>query len=107
MPSKGLQARNAFDFIVANYDGFRIRVELNDVNILLKLIRQTNPVTVLAEDSIYNEHNIKAIPIDVHDNDMSGCLHIVKGAYHKQAMKEFIRILSESLSVKRRQNSWI
>lgn len=107
LPSKGLQVRNAFDFIVANYDGFRIRVELNEVNILLKLIRQTNPVTVLAEDSIYNEHNIKAIPIDVHDNDMSGCVHIVKGAYHKQAMKKFIRILSESLSVKRRQNSWI
>lgn len=107
LPSKGLQARNAFDFIVANYDKFRIRVELNEVNILLKLIRQTNLVTVLAEDSIYNEHNIKAIAIDVPDNEMSGCVHIINGAYHKQAMKEFIRILSESLSVKRRQNSWI
>lgn len=107
LPSKGLQARNAFDSIVTSYDSFRIHIELNEVNILLKLIRQTNFVTVLAEDSIYNERDVKAIPLDVPDNEMTGCVHILKDTYHKNSMKEFVRLLSESLAVKKRQNSWI
>lgn len=77
------------------------------MNLLLKLVRQTNLVTVLAEDSIYNEHDVKAVPLDVPDNEMVGCVHILKDTYHKQSMKEFIRLLSESLAVKKRQNSWI
>lgn len=107
LPSKGLQARNAFDSLVTDYGDFHIRIELNEVNILLKLIRQTCLVTVLAEDSIYNEHDVKAVPLDVPDNEMVGCVHILKDTYHKQSMKEFVRLLSESLAVKKRQNSWI
>ena len=107
LPSKGLQARNAFDSIVNGSDNFNIRIELNEVNILLKLIRQTRLVTVLAEDSIYNERDVKAIPIDIPENEMMGCVHILKDSYHKHSMKEFVRLLSESISVKVRQNSWI
>lgn len=107
LPSKGLQARNAFDSLVAVRSKFQIRIELNEVNILLKLVRQTRFVTVLAEDSIYNEHDVRAVPIDVPGNEMDGCVHILKDTYHKQSMKEFIRQLSESLAVKKRQNSWI
>ena len=107
LPSKGLQARNAFDNIITDYDHFRICIELNEVNILLKLIRQTHLVTVLAEDSIYNERDVKAIPINVPDSEMTGCVHVLRDTYHKQSMKEFVRLLTESLAVKKRQNSWI
>lgn len=107
LPSKGLQARNAFDRLVEDYSKFRIHIELNEVNILLKLIRQTRMVTVLAEDSIYNERDVRAVPLDVPDNEMTGCVHVLKDNYHKYSMKEFVRLLSESLAVKRRQNSWI
>ena len=107
LPSKGLQARNTFDNIVHSDSRLHIRIELNEVDILLKLIRQTQFVTVLAEDSIYNEHDVKAIPLDVPDNEMTGCVHILKDTYHKHSMKEFVRLLSESLAVKQRQNSWI
>ncbi len=107
LPSKGLQARNAFDSVVTDNSAFNIRIELNEVNILLKLIRQTCLVTVLAEDSIYNERDVKAVPLDVPDNEMVGCVHILKDTYHKQSMQEFVRLLTESLAVKKRQNSWI
>lgn len=107
LPSKGLQARNAFDNIITDYDHFRICIELNEVNILLKLIRQTHLVTVLAEDSIYNERDVKAIPLNVPDSEMTGCVHVLRDTYHKQSMKEFVRLLTESLAVKKRQNSWI
>ncbi|MDE6435920.1 MAG: LysR family transcriptional regulator, partial [Muribaculaceae bacterium] len=75
LPSKGLQARNTFDNLVNAFHDFRIRIELNEVNILLKLIRQTSLVTVLAEDSIYNERDVRAIPLDVPQNEMAGCVH--------------------------------
>ena len=107
LPSKGLQARNAFDHIVPDYDKFKIRIELNDVNTLLKLVRQTNLVTVLAEDSIYGACDVKAVPINVPDNQMSGCVHILKETYRKHSMQEFVRVLTESIAIKRFQNNWI
>ena len=107
LPSKGLQARNAFDNIVTGYDKFNIRIELNDVNTLLNLVRQTSLVTVLAEDSIYDACDVKAVPINVPDNQMSGCVHILKETYRKHSMQEFVRILTESIAVKRFQNNWI
>ena len=107
LPSKGLQARNAFDNMVSDYNKFKIRIELNDVNTLLKLVRQTNLVTVLAEDSIYGVCDVKAVPINVPDNQMSGCVHLLKETYRKHSMQEFIRILTESIAVKRFQNNWI
>lgn len=107
LPSKGLQARNAFDSIVSDYRNFKIRIEMNEVNTLLKLVRQTQLVTVLAEDSIYDVRDVKAVPIDIPDNQMAGCVHLLKGAYRKHSMLEFIRILTESIAVKRFQNNWI
>lgn len=107
LPSKGLQARNAFDSIVSDYNNFKIRIELNEVNTLLRLVRQTSLVTVLAEDSIYEVSDVKAVPIDVPDNQMTGCVHILKDTYRKHSMQEFIRILTESIAVKRLQNNWI
>lgn len=80
---------------------------MNEVNILLKLVRQTSLATVLAEDSVLNEPDVRAIPIDAAGNEMSGCVHIIRDTYHKYSMKEFIRLLSESIAVKERQNAWI
>lgn len=108
LPSRGLQARNAFDYVSEpQHRNFRIRIELNEVNILLKLIRQTELVTVLSEATIHNERGVKAIPLDIADNEMAGCVHILKDGYRKRSMQEFLRLLGESLAVKERQNAWI
>lgn len=106
LPSKGLQARNAFDSIISPHDSFRIRIELNEVNILLKLIRQSMLVTILAEATIHNETGVKAIPLDI-PNEMAGCVHTLKDSYRKKSMQEFIRMLGESIAVKERQNAWL
>ena len=108
LPAKGLQARNAFEQVVANYSPyFRIRVELNEVHILLKLIKQSELVTILAEATIHNERGVKAIPIDVPENEMEGCVHILKDAYRKHSAQEFIRMLSESNAIRERINKWM
>lgn len=107
LPSPGLQARNAFDQIVTPYNRFRIRIELNEVNILLKLIRQSRLVSVLAEATIHNETGIKAVPLAIPDNEMAGCVHTLRDTYRKRSMQEFIRLLGESVAVRERQNAWI
>ncbi len=63
LPSRGLQARNLFDRIVGKrIDELRVKIELNEVNILLKLIRQGGLASVLAEATTLNETGISASP---------------------------------------------
>ena len=107
LPSKGLQARNVFDRLLTHHDRLNVKIELNEVNILLKLIRQSMFVSVLAEATIHNESGVRAIPLDVPDNEMSGCVHILKDTYRKRSMQEFIRLLGDSIAVRDRRTSWI
>ncbi len=107
LPVKGLQARNVLDEILPGYVNLKVKIELNEANILLHLVRCSNLVTVLAEASIHNEKGVKAIPIEISGSEMTGCVHTLKDTYRKQSMMEFIRILSESLAVKERRDAWI
>lgn len=100
MPAKGLQARSAFDDVMqANSQNFKIHLELNDVSILLKLIKQSKLVTVLAESTIHGEEGVLAVPLQVADSDMAGCIHHLKQAYLKRSACEFYKLLSQSRAV--------
>ena len=108
LPSKGLQARNALEKILERYPhDLDIRIELNDPNILLNLIRNSNLVTVLAEASVHNQPGVRAIPLDLPENEMTGCVNTLAGSYHKKSICEFVKLLSESVAVKERANAWL
>lgn len=108
LPTRGLQARNYFDAITARYRGeLKVRTELNEVNILLKLIGSSNLVTVLAEATAHNVSGVKAVRLDDPANEMTGCVHTLRDSYHKRSMKEFVRMLSESAAIRERVNSWL
>lgn len=107
LPAQGLQARNAFDRAAAGISDLKIRVEMNEVNILLKIIRQSSLVSVLAEATIHNEPGVKAIPLSFPDNEMAGCVHTLKDGYRKKSMAIFIKLLSESVAVSERRNAWL
>ena len=108
LPSKGLQARNMLDKVLERYKfNLKARIELNDPDILLNLVRQSNLVTVLAEASIHNERGVKAVPIDIPDNEMVGCVHTLEDSYRKHSMLEFIKMLCQSVAVRERINSWL
>lgn len=108
LPSSGLQARNSLERILEThrYD-LKIKIELNDPNILLDLVRQSRLVTILAEASVHKQAGVKAIPIDIPENEMTGCVHTLAETYHKRSMQEFVRLLSESLAVRERANAWL
>lgn len=108
LPSKGLQARNAFDKMLEKQPHkMNVQIQLNDPNILLNLVKTGNMVTILAEASVYNQTGIKAIPIDFPNNEMTGCVHTLRDSYHKKSMQEFIKLLGESIAVKERANAWL
>lgn len=100
LPMHGLQARNAFDQIAGDKEmDFRIKMEVNNVNILFELLHRANYVTVLAESTVLNERGIVAVPIEAEGNQMQGCIHILRDSYVKNAAQEFIRMLCQSTSI--------
>ena len=108
LPARGLQARNAFERILSQHPtNLRVMIELNEVHILLQLIKQSELFTVLSEATIYNKQGVKAIPIDVPDNDMVGCVHMLKDVYRKHSAQEFIKQLSESNAIKKYMQAWL
>lgn len=94
LPAIGLQARNAFEKVIegSNID-FRVKAEINNVNLLFKLVKQTNYVTILAASAVIGEKGVKAIPIDLPEAVMEGCVHTLKNGYTKNAAREFINML--------------
>ena len=100
MPARGLQSRNAFDAIPSKADyEFKIRAELNEVNILLQLVSKSNLVSVLSEATIHNEQFLQSIPIDAPGSEMEGCVHVLKNTYRKRSAHEFIQMLNSSSAV--------
>lgn len=107
LPAKGLQARNVFDKIIAKHDVILdVRVEMDDVMSLLKLIQSTKLVTMLSKAAIESNPQLKAIPIDEQENVMTGSLHILKDSYRKASAKEFVRMLCETNAMKIKMTSW-
>lgn len=102
LPAKGMQARKAFETLISNKaDGYNIKAEINDVAMLLKLAHQSNHVTILSESATEGESNLRAIPIDDPQNQMIGCIHVLKDSYTKNSAKEFINMLSQCKAVLR------
>ena len=108
LPMRGLQARNKLSAIIGDeISQLNIRAELNEVNMLLHLIRETDMITILTEATIYGQEGIKAIPLIVKDRDMAGCVHMLKNAYRKHSASAFLRLLSESNAVRQRVSEWL
>lgn len=108
LPAAGLQARNAFDKLIGhNIPADRIKVELNEVNILIQLVRDSQMVTVLAETSVYGNDDLRAVPIDIPGNKMAGSVHTLRDSYRKCATKAFIELLTQSRAVISRRTDWL
>ncbi len=101
LPARGLQARCAFDCLMEGSGSeFRVKVEVNTVSIIFKLLRRTNCISVLAESTVLYEPDLKAVSIAEAAN-MDGCIHLLKGAYFKKSAREFVRMLSQSAALVR------
>lgn len=108
LPAKGLQARSAFENIAGALPlDLNVNMEVNDVNILLKLVKSTSLVTLLAEATIYGDSEVKAVPIAAVGNEISGCVHLLRDVYRKRSALEFLRMLQQSPAIRARMEGWI
>jgi len=107
LPAKGLQARNIIDEIIEKHNvTLDVRVEIDDVMPLLKLIQNTRLVTMLSKAAMESNPHLRAIPLDEPENVMTGSLHILKDSYRKASAKEFVRMLCETNAIKTKMTSW-
>ncbi len=108
LPCSGLQARNALDGCLA-MAGATLpppRVELNEVNILLELVKRSDMVTILSEATVYNQLGVRAIPLSLPGSQMEGCVHMLRNAYRKHSAMAFITLLKDSPAVSARRHNW-
>lgn len=99
LPAKGLQARNAFDNLLYGQNfKFDVRLEINDLSMLLDMVSRTNLVTLLSGATIHSNKDFVAISLDHPHSEMQGSFHLLKGTYCKNATKEFLKMLVENNS---------
>lgn len=109
LPAKGLQARNALDRSI-NIAGqnLNICIELNEINILLDIVQSSHVLTILSEATIYHHKDkLKAIPLEIPQNQMEGCIHVLRKAYRKRSAEAFVRLLRESNEIMERIHRWL
>lgn len=99
IPAKGLQARNMIDkYFNFSSGDFSVSLEVNSVYNLLEVVESSKLITILSEATIRDRNTLKAIPLELPDK-MQGCVHTLKKTYQKRSAEEFIKMLSESLTL--------
>lgn len=108
IPAKGLQARNAIErYVNVEQSDLNVFLEINEVNILLDIVQHNNLITLLSEATIRDHTMLRAVPLDIPDNQMQGCVHTLKKVYRKRSAEEFVRLLRESEAVRELSGKWI
>lgn len=108
MPTKGLQARNSIDkFIDPVEMDLNVCLEINEANILLDIVQHNNIATILSEATIYNRDMLMAVPLDLPDNQMQGCVHTLKKEYRKRSADIFMRMLRDTAAVQELSGKWL
>ncbi len=100
LPAKGMQARNTLDRILetANHTSLDVRLEINDINILLDLVAKSNLLTFLSQATLIDHPEIAGVPISGVEASMQGSFHIIKDSYIKTATRNFLKSLCENKS---------
>lgn len=98
LPAKGMQARCTLDRILdsVNQTNMDVRLEINDIHILLRLVAHSHLVTFLSQATVMDCPDVVAIPLAGCDCSMQGSFHVVKESYMKYATKAFLRKLCEN-----------
>ena len=108
IPAKGLQARNALEeYICIERSGLNVCLEINEANILLDIVQDNNLLTMLSEASVRGRNLLKAVPLDLPDNKMQGCVHTLKRVYHKRSAEAFVKMLRDADIIQELSGKWL
>lgn len=114
MPSQQMQARELLDGYweqEGEVPHLRKRIELNDANFILDLLDDSNLlVGILSKETMRHRRGLVAIPLEAERQiggeadgqkggafEMQGCVHVLKDAYTKRAVKIFVDLLKKDV----------
>ena len=99
LPAKGLQARDTFESLLYGQSfKFDVRIELNDIQVLLDIVSGSDFATLLSQTTINDIKGLTAVTLDHPGSEMIGSYHILKGNYCKMATRVFLKQLIETNS---------
>lgn len=108
IPAKGLQARNTLEqYISIENSDLNVCLEINEANILLDIVEENNFLTMLSEAAIRGRDLLKAVPLNLPDNQMQGCVHTLKRAYKKRSADAFVQMLRETNIIQELSGKWL
>lgn len=97
MPSQQMQAREMLDaYFEQEGEGqhLRKRIELNDANFILDLLDDSPLlVGILSAETMRHRRGLVAIPLELPDNELLGCIHTLSDTYQKRSAKIFAKML--------------
>jgi len=71
-------------------------------------VQSSHLLTILSEATIYHhKEKLRAIPLDIPQNQMEGCIHVLKKSYRKRSAEAFVKLLRESNEINERINRWL
>jgi len=101
LPARGVQARETLEKILSTTDcDINVRIEHNDIKVLVELLRRTNFVSTVALTAVHGEKGIVTMPLEETGCDMEGCVHTLKDSYVKASTREFCRMLGQSDAIR-------
>ena len=100
MPACGMQSRLMLDeYLSLSNANLKVRIELNDANLMVNLISNSALlVGLLTADTVSHHPDLRAIPLDVPDNAIYGCLHVLNDAYVKRSARILMDMIEEKLA---------
>lgn len=103
LPAKGLQARSVLDKMVLLKDvDLDVRIEVNLVSPLMRLVREGNLISVLSHSALECERGLVSVPINDPMSVMEGSYNVLKGTYIKASVREFVKLLCDNPKIQSR-----
>ncbi|TDQ27465.1 LysR family transcriptional regulator [Tenacibaculum caenipelagi] len=98
LPAKGFSTRQYIDSIIKKKNlELNISLEVNDIPMLLDLVKTGKFFTVLAKTTVQNFNSLISVPIIQPQMVRKGMIISIKDIYEKKAAKEFYKIINDSL----------
>lgn len=95
LPAKGFITRDSLDeLFLKNNITPNIKMEINDVNAILKLVKTGYWTTILSLASVRDDLDLIAIPIQTKELSTHASLFWAKGSYRKKSAIAFANIIS-------------
>ena len=94
LPAQGFSTRRFIDDVFkTNSISPQIKLQINDIPMLLELVETGHWYTILSKTSVSSQQNLVCVPIQSVDTLQQAGILSLKGIYQKQAVKAFLDLL--------------